>query len=78
MMPTIYAKWICEICMRFGNNLCKMCSFADFKRPKLGICTHLQKKHCSGEQNVSMVIELQNNAHNIRQMEFGDWPQIWK
>ena len=78
MMPTIYAKWIWEIGLRFGNNLSKMCSFADFKRPKWGICTHLQKKYCSGEQKVSMVIELLNNAHNIREMEFGDWPQIWK
>ena len=36
MMPTTYAKWICEICMRFGNNLSKMWSFADFKRTKIG------------------------------------------
>ena len=78
MMPTIYARWICEICHRFGNNLSKMCPFADFNGPKLGICTNLQKKHCIGEQIFLMVVELRHDAHHIREMDLGDWPQIWK
>ena len=48
-MPTIYARWILGICLRFGNNLAKMCSFAESKRPKLDICTNLQKKQCIGD-----------------------------
>ena len=43
-MPTIYARWILGICRRFGNNLSKMCPFADFNRPKLDLCINLQKK----------------------------------
>ena len=78
MMPTIYARWIWEICLRFGNNPSKMCPFADFNRPKLDIRTNLQKKHCIGEQIFLVVMELLHNAHHIRVMEFGDLPQIWK
>ena len=77
-MPTVYGRWILEILLRFGNNLSKMCSFAAFNRPKLDICTNLQKKHCSGEQNISVVMELLNNAHHIREMDFSHLPQIWK
>ena len=55
-----------------------MSSFAEFNRSKLDICTNLQKKHCIGEQIFSVVMELQNNAHHIRQMDFGELPQIWK
>ena len=51
-MLTIYSRWIFGICLRFGNNLSKMCSFAEFNRPKLDICTNLQKKYCIGEQIV--------------------------
>ena len=49
-MPTIFARWILGICLRLGNNLSKMCSFAEFNRSPLAICTNLQKKHCIGEQ----------------------------
>ena len=49
-MPIIFARWILGICLRFGNNLSKMCSFAEFNRSKLDICTNLQKKNCIGEQ----------------------------
>ena len=77
-MPTIYAKWIWEICLRFGNNLSKMCPFADFNRPKLDVCTNLQKKHCIVEQIFLVLMELLHNARHIRVMEFGDLPQIWK
>ena len=52
--------------------------FADFTRPILDLCTNLQKKHSNGEQHYSVVMELLNNAHNISEMEFEDWPQIWK
>ena len=77
-MPAVYVRWILVIIHRFGNNLSKMCSFAELYRPKLDICTNLLKKHCSGEQNISVVMELLNNAHRIRQMDFGDFSQIWK
>ena len=77
-MPTIYAKWIWEICLRFGNNPSKMCSFADFNRPKLDVSTNLQKKHCIGVQICLKLMELLHNARHIRAMEFGDLPQIWK
>ena len=55
-----------------------MSPFADFNRPKLDICTNLQKKHCSGEQIFLLGMELLNNAHHIRLMDFGDLNQIWK
>ena len=51
-----------------------MCPFPDFNRPKLDICTNLQKKHCIGEQIFLLVMELLNNAHHIRQMDFRDLP----
>ena len=77
-MPTIYARWIWEISLRFGNNPSKMCPFADFNRPKLDVSTNLQKKHCIGEQIFLVVMELLHNAHHIRKMDLGDLPQIWK
>ena len=77
-MPTIYARWIWEICLRFGNNLSKMCPFADFNRPKLDVCTNLQKKHCIVEQIFLVLMELLHNARHIREMDLGDLPQIWK
>ena len=55
-----------------------MCSFAEFNRPKLDNCTNLQKKHCSGEQIFFVGMELLSNTHRIRQMDFGDLPQIRK
>ena len=55
-----------------------MCSFADFNRTKLYISSNLQKKHCIGEQIFLVVMELLNNAHHIRQMDFRDLPQIWR
>ena len=78
MIPTIYARWILGICLRFGKNLSKMCPFADFNRLRLDLCTKLQQKHCSGEQIFLVVMELLNNGHHIREMEFGDLPQICK
>ena len=51
-MPTIYARWILRIFLRFGNNLSKMCSFAEFNQPILEICTNLQKKHYIGRANI--------------------------
>ena len=77
-MPTIYARWILGICLRFGNDISKICSFAEFNRSKLDICTNLQEKHCIGEQIFLVVRELLNNAHHIRVMDFSDLPQIWK
>ena len=53
-----------------------MCSFAEFNRSKLDIFTNLQKKHCIGEQIFSVVMELRNNAHHIRKVDFGDLPMI--
>ena len=55
-----------------------MCSFAEFNRPKLDKCTNLQKKHCSAEKTFLMGMELLYNTHHIRQMYFGDLPQICK
>ena len=55
-----------------------MCPLADFNRPKLDICTNLQKKHCSGEQTFLVGMELLNNTHHIRQIDFWDLPKIWK
>ena len=55
-----------------------MCSFAEFNRPKFDICTNLQKKHYIGEQIFLVGMGLLNNAHHIREMEFGDFSQIWK
>ena len=77
-MPSIYARWSLRNFFRFGNNLSKMCPFADFNRLKLDLCTNLQKKHCIGEQIFLVGMEFLNNAHHIRKMEFGDLPQIWK
>ena len=77
-MPAIYTRRIWEICHRFGNNLSKMCTFADFNRPKLDIFTNLQQKHCIAEQIFLVVMKLLNNSHHISEMEFGDLPQIWK
>ena len=54
------------------------CPFADFNRPKLDLCTNSQQKHCIGEQIFLVVMELRNNAHHIREMDFGDLPPIWK
>ena len=55
-----------------------MCSFAEFNQPILDICTNLQKKHYTGEQIFLVGMELLNNAHHIREMEVGDFSQIWK
>ena len=77
-MPTIYARWILGICPRFGNNLSKLCPFADFNRPKLELCINLQQNPCIGEQIFLVVMELLNNAHHICEMDFGDLPPIWK
>ena len=55
-----------------------MCPFADFNRPKMDRCTNFHEKDCIGEQSVLAVKELMNNAHHIRQMDFGDLPQNWK
>ena len=55
-----------------------MCSFAEFNRSKLDICTNLQKKHCIGEQIFFGVLELLDNAHHIRHVDFRDLPPIWK
>ena len=77
-MPTTYARWILGNSLRLGNNLPKMCSFAEFNRPKLDICTNLQNKQCIGEQLFLAGMELLRNAHHIRQMDFGELPQIWK
>ena len=77
-MPTKYPRWSLVICLRFGNNLSKMCSFAEFNGPKLDISTNLQKKHCSGGQILLLVMELLSNAHRIREMDFGDYTQIWR
>ena len=77
-MPTIYLRWILGNCLRFVNKLYKMCPFPDFNRPRLDICTNLQKKHCIGEQIFLLVMELLNYADHIREMDFRDLPQIWK
>ena len=77
-MPTTYARWILGICLRFGNNLSRMCSFAEFNRSKLDIYTNLQKRHCNGEQNLLVEMELLNNARHIRKMDVRDVPMIWK
>ena len=77
-MPIIYSRWILGICLRFGNKLSEMCSFAELNRSKLDICTNLQKKHCIGEQIFLLVMELLINAHHIREMDFGELPQICK
>ena len=55
-----------------------MCSFAEYNLSKVDICTNLQKKHCGGEQIFLVGMELLNNTHRIRQMDFGDLPQIRK
>ena len=78
IIPTISVRWILGICHRFGNNLSKMCSFAELNRSKLDICTNLQKKHCIGEQTFLVVMELLSNAHHIREMDLRDLPQICK
>ena len=78
MIPTISVRWILGICHKFGNNLSKMCSFAEFNRSKLDICTNLQKKHCIEEQTFFVVMELLSNAHHIREMDLRDLPQICK
>ena len=75
-MPTVYARWSLGICLRFGNNLSKRRQFVDFNRPKLDLCTNLQKKRCIGEQIFLVVMELLNNAHHIHDIDFVDLPPI--
>ena len=53
-----------------------MCPFAEYKLSKVDICANLQKKHCSEVQIFLMGMELLYNTHHIRQMDFGDLPQI--
>ena len=77
-MPSIYVRWILRIFLRFGNKQSKMCSFADFNRPILDICTNLHKNHRIGEQIIFVVMELLNNSHHIREIHFVDFSQIWK
>ena len=77
-MPTRYARWILGIFLSLGNNVSKLCPFADFNRPKLGLCTNLQKKHCIRGQIFLAEMKLQNNAHQMRKMDFGDLPLICK
>ena len=55
-----------------------MYSFAECNLTNVDICTNLQKKHCSEEQIFLVGIELLNNTHHIRKMDFGDLPKIWK
>ena len=55
-----------------------MCPFDDFNRPKLDIWNNLQKKHCIVEQIFFGVLELLDNAHHIRNVDFRDLPPIWK
>ena len=43
-MPTVYPRWNLGIMLRFGNNLSKMCSFAEFNRPKLDIFHQITEK----------------------------------
>ena len=45
---------------------------------QLDICPNLQQKHCIGKQIFLVGMELLNNAHHIREMDFGDLPQIWE
>ena len=53
-----------------------MCSFAEFTRSKLDICTNLQKKYCIGEQ-ILLVLELLDNAHHIRNWILGICRICW-
>ena len=55
-----------------------MCSFAEYNLSKVDICTNLQKKHCGGEQIFLVGMELLNNTHHTRKMDFEDLPQICK
>ena len=50
-MPTIYVRSILGISLRFGNNLSKMCSFAEYNLAKVDIGTNLQKNHRIGKHN---------------------------
>ena len=71
-------RWISGVCLRFGNILSKMASFADFNRPILDIWTNLQKKYLIGEAIFLVRMGLLNNAHHIRELDLGDLPQVWK
>ena len=55
-----------------------MCPFAEYNLSKVDNCTNLQKKHCSGEQIFLVGMELLNNTHHIRKMDFGELPKIRK
>ena len=77
-MPTISARVNLRICLRLGNNLSKMCTFAEFNRPKLELWTNLQKKHCIREQFLLVGMDLLHNALHIREMDVEDWPEICK
>ena len=74
----IYARRILGICLRFENNLSKMCPFADFHRLNLDLWTKLQNNHCIGEQIFFVVMEFLDNSHHICEKDFRDLPQIWK
>ena len=51
-----------------------MCSFAEFNRPILDICTNIQKNHWIGKQIIWVVMELLNKAHYIRKKDFSHLP----
>ena len=55
-----------------------MYSFAEYNLTKVDICTNLQKKHCSEEQIFLVGMELLNNTHHIREMDFGELLKIRK
>ena len=55
-----------------------MCSFAEYNRSKLDICTNLQKSTAVEAKSFLVVMEFLNNTHHIREMDVGDLPQIWK
>ena len=78
MMPTIYERWIWEICLRFGNNLSKSDNLLILTVQNWMFPPIYRKSTALECKYFCVVMELLHNAHPIREMDLGDLPQIWK
>ena len=76
-MPKIYERWIVGVSHQIWKLSSQMCSFAEFTDQNWTFA-QFTEKHCIGEQTFLLVMELLNNAHHIREMDFRDLPEIWK
>ena len=77
-MPSIYARWMLRIGLRFANNPSKCAHLRILSGQHWTFPQIYMKNHSIGEQIFLEGMEFLNNAHHIREMKFGDLPQIGK